>query len=117
MQPANILPFVVPAWILIVGFYGMATSRNLVHLIMCLSVAQSSTYVLLLMIGYRHDATAPVFSDVLPGVRATDPVVQALTLTDIVVGATVTALLLALTLRIWKKHGSIDPDATHSMRG
>lgn len=117
MHASNELPYIVPAWILIVGFYGMATSRNLVHLIMCLSVAQSSTYVLLLMIGYRHDATAPVFSDVLPGVRATDPIVQALTLTDIVVGATVTALLLALTLRIWKKRHSTDPDSTQSMRG
>lgn len=111
------LPFVAPAWLLVVGFYGMATSRNLIHLIMCLAVTQASTYLLLLMVGYRLGATAPVFSDVLPGTRATDPVVQALTLTDVVVGATVTALLLALALRVHKKAGTIDPDEIQTMKG
>ena len=113
----NHLPFIVPAWIFVVGLYGVVTSRNLVHLILCLSVTQSATYVLILTVGYRLGATAPVFSDVLPGVRAVDPVVQALTLTDIVVGATVTALLLALTLRIHKKQGTVDPEALRPMQG
>jgi multicomponent Na+:H+ antiporter subunit C len=111
------LPFVVPAWIFVVGVYGIATSRHLVHLIVCLSVAQSSTYVLLLEVGYRTGATAPVYSDVLPGTRATDPVVQALALTDIVVGATVTALLLALTVQIAKRHGTVNPDELRELRG
>lgn len=111
------LPYVVPAWIFVVGLYGMATSRHLVHLILCLSVTQSATYVLILMIGYRAGATAPVFSDVLSTVRATDPVVQAVTLTDIVVGATVTALLLAFALRIYKTYGTTDPQELRTMQG
>jgi len=45
-------PFVVAAWILGIGLYGIVTSRHLVHLIMCLIVVQSSTYVLLLGVGY-----------------------------------------------------------------
>jgi multicomponent Na+:H+ antiporter subunit C len=113
----DVLPFAVAAWIFALGLYGMATSRNLVHLIVCLSVAQSATYVLILAVGYRLGATAPVFSDVLPSVRATDPVVQALSLTDIVVGATVTALLLAFALRIYKKQGTVDPEELRGMRG
>ena len=111
------LPFVVPAWIFVVGLYGMATSRNLIHLILCLSVTQSATYVLILEVGYRLGATAPVFSDVLPGTRAVDPVVDALVLTDIVVGATVTALLLAFALRIHKRIGTLDPQACSEMEG
>jgi len=111
------LPYIVPAWIFVIGLYGMATSRHLVHLILCLSVTQSATYVLILMIGYRTGATAPVFSDVLSTVRATDPVVQAVTLTDIVVGATVTALLLAFALRIYKTYGTVDPQDLRTMQG
>lgn len=111
------LAFVVPVWIFVAGLYGMATSRNLIHLIMCLSITQSSTYVLILEVGYRLGATAPVFSDVLPGTRAVDPVVDALTLTDIVVGATVTALLLAFALRIHKRTGTLDPEALREMSG
>ena len=114
---SSYLPFVVPAWIFVVGLFGMATSRNLIHLIVCLSVTQSSTYILILEVGYKLGATAPVFSDVLSTVRATDPVVQALSLTDIVVGATVTALLLAFTLRVYKKRGTLDPQDLRPMRG
>ena len=33
---------------------GVVTSRHLVHLVVCLSVTQSATYVLLLAIGYRE---------------------------------------------------------------
>lgn len=53
--------FVVVAWILGVGLYGIVTSRHLVHLIMCLIVVQSSTYVLLLGVGYVTGAVAPAW--------------------------------------------------------
>ena len=87
------LPYVVAAWLLLVGLYGVVTSRNLVHAIICLSVAQSSTYILLLSVGFERGGTAPIFLDVPVGTKAVDPVVGALALTDIVVGATVSALL------------------------
>jgi multicomponent Na+:H+ antiporter subunit C len=110
------LAYVVALWLFLVGIYGIITSRNLVHLILCLSVAQSSTYVFLLAIGYRNGATAPVFNDVPPGTPAVDPLVQALALTDIVVGATVTALLLALAIQSHKHNGTLDPDKARSLR-
>ena len=64
----QILPYVVVAWILGVGLYGIITSRHLVHLIVSLIVVQSSTYVLLLSVGYKTGATAPYFSDIPLGV-------------------------------------------------
>ncbi|WP_415852474.1 NADH-quinone oxidoreductase subunit K, partial [Streptomyces albus] len=57
-------------------------------------------------------------SDIAPGSRPlVDPVVQALTLTDVVVGATVTALLLALVVQVSKRHGTVDPDELRELRG
>ena len=100
-----------------VGLYGLVTSRNLIHLILCLSVVQSSTYLLILSVGYVRGGFAPIFSDVPPGTPAADPVGHALTLTDIVVGATVTALLLALAVQIHKRCGTLDPDELKAMRG
>lgn len=109
------LPYLIPGWILLVGVYGIVTSRNLVHAVVCLSVAQSATYVLLLTVGYQRKATAPVFSDIKPTRNVVDPLVQAMTLTDIVVGATVTALLLALTVQVAKRRGTVDPDELRSL--
>lgn len=105
----TVLPWLVAAWLFAIGIYGIVTSRNFIHLIGCLSVCQSSTYVLLLSIGYRWDAAAPVFYDRPVGTPAVDPVVQALVLTDIVVGATVTALLLAMVIQVDRKYGMLDP--------
>ena len=112
----SVLPFVVAAWLFVAGVYGIVTSRHLVHLVVCLGVAQASTYLLLLGIGYRDGATAPIFKDVPTSTPVVDPVVQALTLTDVVVEATVVALLLALTLQVRRRFGTVDPDELTAMR-
>ncbi|HKS89727.1 MAG TPA: cation:proton antiporter subunit C [Stellaceae bacterium] len=108
--------FLLPAWLFAIGLYGVITSRHFVHLIGCLTVIQSSTYVLLLAVGYRTDAAAPIFANLPIGTPAVDPVVQALVLTDIVVGATVTALLLALALQVHKRTGTLDPHELRPLR-
>ncbi len=113
----NFLPYVIVAWLFFIGLYGIVTSRNLIHLILCLGVLQSSTYVLLLAIGYRVGGVAPVFADIPVGTRAVDSVVQALMLTDVVVEATVVALLLALAVEVHKRAGTLDPDELGKMRG
>ena len=117
MTLLGVLPYLIAGWILLVGMYGLVTSRNLVHAVGCLAVAQSATYVLLLSVGFRRGGTAPVFSDTLPKSVVVDPVVQALALTDVVVGATVTALLLSLIIQLHKQHASIDPDQLNALRG
>lgn len=111
----SVLPYCVAGWLLLVGLYGLVTSHNYVHTVVCLLVCQSSTYVLLLAIGYRNGGTAPVFGDAPRGSPVVDPLVQAMTLTDIVVGATVTALLLALAIQVDKRHGTVDPDRLRSL--
>lgn len=113
----SLLPWIVAAWLFGIGLYGIVTSRNYVHLIGCLSVCQSATYVLLLGIGFVWNAGPPIFYDHPPGTRAVDPIVHALVLTDIVVGAAVTALLLAIALQVQKRRGTLDPRVLRPMRG
>ena len=112
----SVLPYAVAAWLFGIGLYGIATSRNFIHLVGCLGVCQSATYVLLLGLGYRWGSIAPIFYDHPPGTPAVDPVMQALVLTDIVVGATLTALLLVLTIQAYKRGGSLDPEKLRPMR-
>jgi multicomponent Na+:H+ antiporter subunit C len=111
------LPYAAAAWICLVGLYGAITSSNLIHMSLCLTVTQSSTYVLLLAIGYVKGGGAPIFKGVKLGTTAVDPVVQSLTLTDIVVSVTVVALILALALDSAKAAGTIDPDALAELHG
>jgi multicomponent Na+:H+ antiporter subunit C len=110
--------FGVSVWLLLIGLYGIVTSRHLIHLIICLTIVQSSTYVLLIAIGYRPGLPAPVYTDnVAVNSLTVDPIVQALMLTDIVVEATVVALLLAIMVKIHKRTGTTDPNYVNVMRG
>jgi multicomponent Na+:H+ antiporter subunit C len=114
----SVYAYAVAGALLLVGAAGITRARGLVQAVVCLSVAQSGTYVLLLGIGYQRGAPAPVFgSTSKPTTQVADPLVQALTLTDVVVSATVTALLLALTVRIAREHGTVDPDELSSLEG
>ncbi len=110
------LPYAVAIWLFVVGLWGIVTSRNIIHLIVCISVVQSSSYVLLLAVGYRAGGAAPIFADIAVGTPAVDPVVQALMLTDVVVEVTVMALLLALAIQAHKQTGTLDPDQFRILR-
>jgi multisubunit Na+/H+ antiporter MnhC subunit len=110
-------PFLVAAWILACGLYGLITSRDLIRQIICLIVVQSSTYVMLLGVGYVTGGIAPYFSDI-PGPRVmVDPVVQALALTDVVVEAAVTALLVSFAIQAHKRFGTLDPHDLAEFKG
>ncbi len=113
----NLLPYLVAGWLFLVGLYGVVSSRNLIHTVVSLSVVQSSTYVLLLTVGFRSGGTAPVFADIAADTVVVDPLVQALALTDVVVGATVSALLLGLAIQVHKRTGTLDPDELRSLSG
>ena len=111
------LPYAVAAWLFVVGLYGVVSSRNLLHLSLCLTVLQSSNNVVLHALGYKNGATAPIFKGVKVGTPAVDPVVQALTLTDIVVSVTVVGLILALALDVHKHLRTVDPDQSVDLTG
>ncbi|MGA9527884.1 MAG: cation:proton antiporter subunit C [Terriglobales bacterium] len=111
------LPYFVAAWIFLWGLYGIVTSKNLVHQVVCLAILQTSTYVLLLAIGYKAGGTAPVFADIPIGTAVVDPLVQALMLTDVVVEATVMALLLSMVVKANELAGTVDPEDLKILTG
>ncbi len=112
----TVFPWLIAAWLFGIGLYGIVTSRHYVHLVGCLSVCQSATYLLLLGIGYVWGAGPPIFFDHPPGTSAVDPVMQALVLTDIVVGAAVSALLLVIAVQVHKRRGTLDPQLLRPLR-
>ena len=111
------LPYFAAIAIFCAGLWGVITSRSLLNMIACLSVLQSSTYVLLAGIAYRRGGRPPVFDKMPPDAPATDPVLQALMLTDIVIEVTVMALLIGLTLKVYERRGSVDPDELSEVHG
>jgi multicomponent Na+:H+ antiporter subunit C len=67
-------------------------------------------------VGYRSGGKAPIVADIPVVSRLVDPVVQVLVLTDVVIEATITALLLALVVQAHKRFGSVDPEDLRPLR-
>ncbi|MGA7615219.1 MAG: cation:proton antiporter subunit C [Thermoanaerobaculia bacterium] len=112
----SLLPYLVTLWLLMAGLYGVIRSRNLVQMTICLWVLQASTYVLLLSIGYVAGAGPPIFDPRHIALPSVDPVVQAMTLTDIVIGATLTALLLAMAVELEIQAGKTSSENSRPLR-
>jgi multicomponent Na+:H+ antiporter subunit C len=112
----SFLPYAIAAWLFLAGLYGIVSSRNLIRAILSLTVVQSATYVILIAIGYTKGGRAPIFADIPQTSKAVDPVVQVLVLTDVVIEATVTAMLLALAVQAHKRFGSLDPQQLRALR-
>jgi multicomponent Na+:H+ antiporter subunit C len=109
-------PFAVAAWLFLIGLWGIVASRNLVRTVLCLTVIQSSSYLVLVGVGYRSAGKAPIVADIPVVEKLVDPTVQVLVLTDIVIEATITALLLALVVQAHKRFGSVDPADLRPLR-
>ncbi len=112
----SVLPYIVAAWLFTVGLWGVVSSRNLVRTVLCLTVVQSATYIVLLGVGYRSGGRAPIVADIPTSSKLVDPVVQVLVLTDVVIEATITALLLALVVQAYKRFGSVDPSELTALK-
>lgn len=100
--------------VMLIGLWGVLTHRNLLRIIISLSLIGTGTHILIVAIGYVRGGTAPIIDRALPlaeaPARAVDPVPSALVVTAIVIGLAVTAVLLAYAIRLYdaKKTLSID---------
>jgi multisubunit Na+/H+ antiporter MnhC subunit len=106
--------------VIILGFYMVLVKKNLLKIVVGLSLIDSGTNLLLISFGYRPASTAPIFDNAaqeLSHQPFVDPVPQALTLTSIVIGACVTALALSLVIKVYEHYGSINADNVRRLNG
>lgn len=98
--------------LILIGFYGALTRRNLLRMIVAFTVADTGVNLVIVAIGYMHGRTAPILDTAVKAseaaARIIDPVPQALVLTAIVIGVGVTALMLAYAYKLYEKKRSLD---------
>ena len=76
------LPYVAVVALIVLGLLAMLFKRNLIKVLLGLSITESAVNLFLVATGYRQDSVAPIFTNVPDGPMAL-PTVQALTLTSI----------------------------------
>ena len=114
------LNYVVAILLFLIGLYGLIRARNLVRILLNLGIMESSTYLMLVALGYRAGGTAPIFyeSKIVPGqTPVVDPIMQALALTSIVIGVVTLALALSLIIHLARHYRTLDVRRIRRLRG
>jgi len=102
----------------LLGMYGLLTRKNLIKMAVCFNIMEASLLIFLIALAYREGGRLPI---VEPGREAAyvyvDPLPHALALTAIVIGASTTAMMLALIVKLYKRYGTLNVDELRRLRG
>lgn len=94
-----------------IGFSNLLLQKNLIKKIIGLNIMDTAMYLFLALKGYIDGGKAPI---VVNGVQSADayinPIPSGLVLTGIVVSVSVTALMLSLTIRLYRRYHTLDLD-------
>ena len=101
------IPFVAVMALIIIGLYAVVFKRNLIKIVIGIILIESGVNLFLITLGYRGGSIAPIYTS-SPGGIMSLPVPQALTLTSIVIGVAVLALMLSLVILIYRHYGTLD---------
>lgn len=94
-----------------IGFTNLLLHKNLIKKIIGLNIMDTAVYLFLALKGYIKGHVAPIIIDGVPTPeKYVNPIPSGLVLTGIVVSVSVTALMLSLTIRLYKRYHTLDLD-------
>ena len=99
----------------VIGFANLLFQKNLIRKIIGMNIMDASIYLFLALKGYISGRKAPILVN---GIQSAEyyvnPIPSGLVLTGIVVSVSTPALMLALTVRLYRRYGSLDLDEISS---
>ena len=98
-----------------IGLYMMIANENLVKKIIGLNMFQTGVFLFFVTSAYRIGGAAPVVVE--GGGPYVSPLPQVIVLTAIVVGISLTAVGLALIIRLYSEYGTLRADALREVVG
>jgi multicomponent Na+:H+ antiporter subunit C len=111
---------------LLVGLYAVVAKKNIIKIIVAVLILDYAVNLLLVLVGYRAGGKAPILADGQPVAgqpgsdfvsTAVDPLPQAMVLTSIVIGLGITALMVAMAVRLYEKYGTFDMSKIRRLKG
>ena len=94
-----------------IGFTTLLLHRNMIKKIIGFTMMDSGLFLFLAAKGYVEGRVAPIVVDGVQAVEAyINPIPAGLVLTGIVVSVSVSALMLSLTVRLYRRYHTLDID-------
>ena len=101
-----------------IGFSTMLLHKNLLKKIIGMDIMDAAIFLFLASQGYIEGRVAPIVVNGVQSVEAyINPVPAGLVLTGIVVSVSVTALMLALTVRLYYRYHTLNLDEMIALAG
>jgi multicomponent Na+:H+ antiporter subunit C len=105
----------------VIGLYCALTKKNIVKIVIGLTIMEYAVNLFLVLLGYRKDGVAPIVDRTTNPLEflasSVDPLPQALVVTSIVIGLGVTTLAIALCVRLYEKYGTFDISQIRRLKG
>lgn len=102
---------VVAALLFVMGFANLLLQKNLIKKIVGLDFMDSGTYLFLAEKGYIAGKAAPILNEAGEVAGAyVNPIPAGLVLTGIVVSVSVSALMLAITIKLYQRYHTLNVD-------
>lgn len=94
-----------------IGFTMLLLHRNLIKKLIGMNIMDTGIFLFLASMGYIRGRRAPIITDGVMDVEAyVNPVPAGLVLTGIVVSVSVTAVMLSLAIRLYRRYHTLDLD-------
>ena len=101
-----------------IGFSTMMLNKNLIKKIIGMDIMDTAVYLLLASQGYIAGRKAPIVVDGVQSMEAyINPIPAGLVLTGIVVSVSVSALMLALSVRLYYRYHTLNLDEIVMLAG
>ncbi len=113
--------YVLTFALLLIGVYAVVAKKNIIKIIIGVLLIDYAVNMLLVLIGYRSGGQAPILAEGQEVSRfaaaSVDPLPQAMVLTSIVIGLGLTALMVAMAIRLYEKYGTFDTEKMRRLKG
>lgn len=101
----------------LVGLFCVLRRRNLIKIIIGIGIMEYAANLFFVLMGYRYQGRSPIYALDQDARNMVDPLPQAMVGVSIVIGLSMTILLVTIALKIYEKYGTFDITKINQLKG
>jgi multicomponent Na+:H+ antiporter subunit C len=100
-----------------IGLYCVLRKRNIIKIIIGIGIMEYAVNLFFILVGYAKGARSPIYANDQVVNKMVDPLPQVVILTSIVLGLSVTLLLISMAIKLYEKYGTFDITKINRLKG
>ena len=100
-----------------IGLFCVLRKRNIIKIIIGIGIMEYATNLFFILAGYVKEGSSPIYTHDHVASRMVDPLPQVVVLTAIVLGLSVTLVLISIAIKLYEKYGTFDITKINKLKG